>query len=66
MVSDIADDVIVMFKGEIVEAGTKKQVLENPQHPYTKALLDCVPDVEGKKVLKPIDYAWLKKNEVSA
>lgn len=66
VVSDIADDVIVMFKGEIVEAGTKKQVLENPQHPYTKALLDCVPDVEGKKVLKPIDYAWLKKNEVSA
>ena len=66
VVSDIADDVIVMFKGEIVEAGTKKQVLENPQHPYTKALLDCVPDVEGKKVLKPIDYAWLKTNEVSA
>ncbi len=64
VVSDIADDVIVMFKGEIVEAGTKEQVLNNPQHPYTKALLDCVPDVAGKKVLKPIDYAWLKTNEV--
>lgn len=64
VVSDIADDVIVMFKGEIVEAGSKKQVLGNPQHPYTKALLDCVPDVAGKKVLKPIDYAWLKTNEV--
>lgn len=59
VVSDIADDVIVMFRGEIVEAGSKKQVLENPQHPYTKALLACVPDVAGKKVLKPIDYAWL-------
>lgn len=66
VVSDIADDVIVMFKGEIVEAGPKKQVLGNPQHPYTKALLDCVPDVAGKKVLKPIDYAWLNANEVSA
>lgn len=59
VVSDIADDVIVMFRGEIVEAGSKKQVLENPQHPYTKALLACVPDVAGKKALKPIDYAWL-------
>jgi peptide/nickel transport system ATP-binding protein len=65
VVSDIADDVIVMFKGEIVEAGTKKQVLENPQHPYTRALLDCVPDLAGKKILKPIDYAWLKTNEVT-
>jgi peptide/nickel transport system ATP-binding protein len=65
VVSDIADDVIVMFKGQIVEVGTKKQVLENPQHPYTKALLDCVPDLAGKKTLKPIDYAWLKTNEVT-
>ncbi|CAN4273056.1 DppD ABC-type dipeptide/oligopeptide/nickel transport system, ATPase component [Methylophilaceae bacterium] len=60
VVADIADDVIVMFRGEIVETGTKKQVLENPQHPYTKALLACVPDAEGKNQLKPIDYAWLK------
>jgi peptide/nickel transport system ATP-binding protein len=65
VVSDIADDVIVMFKGEIVEAGTKQQVLENPQHPYTQALLNCVPDLEGKKTLKPIDYAWLKTGEVA-
>lgn len=60
VVADIADDVIVMFRGEIVETGTKKQVLEKPQHPYTKALLACVPDAEGKKQLKPIDYACLK------
>jgi ABC-type glutathione transport system ATPase component len=63
VVSDIADDVIVMFRGEIVEAGTKKQVLEKPQHPYTKALLACVPDVAGKKALKPIDYSWLDENK---
>ena len=61
VVADIADDVIVMFRGEIVEAGTKKQVLTKPKHPYTKALLACVPDAEGKKQLKPIDYAWLKE-----
>ena len=65
VVSDIADDVVVMFRGEIVEAGPKEQVLGNPQHPYTKALLDCVPDVAGKKQLKPIDYAWLNHHELS-
>jgi len=59
VVADIADNVVVMFRGEIVESGTKDEVLGNPQHPYTKALLDCVPDAEGKKPLKPIDYAWL-------
>lgn len=61
VVADIADNVVVMFRGEIVESGTKEQVLGNPQHPYTKALLACVPDAEGKKELKPIDYAWLKE-----
>jgi peptide/nickel transport system ATP-binding protein len=59
VVADIADQVVVMFRGEIVEAGSKQQVLNNPQHPYTKALLACVPDAEGKKPLQPIDYAWL-------
>lgn len=59
VVADIADNVVVMFRGQIVESGTRQQVLENPQHPYTKALLACVPDAEGKKTLKPIDYAWL-------
>jgi peptide/nickel transport system ATP-binding protein len=36
-------------------------VLQHPQHPYTRALLDCVPDADGKKPLKPIDYAWLNE-----
>ncbi len=65
VVADIADDVIVMFRGEIVEAGSKQQVLDNPQHPYTKALLACVPDAAGKKQLKPIDYSWLEKDKVA-
>jgi peptide/nickel transport system ATP-binding protein len=62
VVADIADDVIVMFRGEIVETGSRNEVLNNPQHPYTKALLACVPDAEGKKELKPIDYAWLNNS----
>ena len=63
VVADIADDVIVMFRGEIVETGSRKEVLTNPQHPYTKALLACVPDAEGKKQLKPITYDWLDENQ---
>lgn len=64
VVADIADDVVVMFRGQIVETGTKQQVLNNPQHPYTQALLACVPDADGKKLLKPIDYAWLKDEAI--
>ena len=61
VVEDIADDVAVMFQGEIVEQGSVVKVLKNPQHPYTRALLDCVPDAHGRKDLKPIDYVALKE-----
>ena len=60
VVADIADDVVVMFRGEIVEMGPVAQVMGEARHPYTRALLDCIPDAEGKKALKPIDYAWLE------
>jgi peptide/nickel transport system ATP-binding protein len=62
VVADIADDVVVMFRGQVVESGPVSDVLGNPQHPYTRALLDCVPDAEGRKPLKPIDYAWLNES----
>jgi ABC-type dipeptide/oligopeptide/nickel transport system ATPase component len=61
VVEDIADDVAVMYQGEIVEQGTVLNVLKKPKHPYTKALLDCVPDPNGKKDLNPIDYSALKR-----
>ena len=43
VVADMADRVAVMFKGNIVERGTAEEVLLNPQHPYTKKLLNAVP-----------------------
>ncbi len=61
VVADIADDVVVMFRGQIVESGPADEVLGQPRHPYTRALLDCVPDAGGEKPLKPIDYAWLNE-----
>ena len=43
VISKIADEVVVMYKGNIVEQGQTKLVLENPLHPYTKGLLSCRP-----------------------
>ena len=43
IVSDFADDVVVMFRGEIVESGPARQILEKPQHPYTRALIGLYP-----------------------
>lgn len=43
LVADIADKILVMHKGEIIEQGNTKDVLQNPQQPYTKALLACRP-----------------------
>ena len=43
VVADIADRVIVMQTGKIVEAGTADEVLLKPQHPYTRALIDAIP-----------------------
>ena len=43
VVSEIADDVVVMHNGVILERGTVNQVLAHPQHPYTQGLLACRP-----------------------
>ncbi len=46
-VSYLAEQVAVMYLGRIVEKGSVQQVLEQPRHPYTRALLAAVPDIEG-------------------
>jgi peptide/nickel transport system ATP-binding protein len=43
VVAEIADRAVVMYKGEIVEQNTVKNIFRYPQHPYTKALLACRP-----------------------
>ena len=43
VVTELADDVVVMYMGNIVETGTVSDVLRTPSHPYTKALLQSIP-----------------------
>lgn len=43
VVAELADDVAVMYMGNIVESGPADQVLTNPQHPYTRALIASIP-----------------------
>src|SRR5699024_2916187 len=46
VVAEIADRVMVMYAGEVVEISDVESIFENPQHPYTKGLLNSVPDVD--------------------
>ncbi len=43
----VSERIAVMYLGDIVETGPTKQILENPQHPYTQALLSAVPRIDG-------------------
>jgi ABC-type dipeptide/oligopeptide/nickel transport system ATPase component len=62
IIRGLCDRTAVMFRGEIVEYGDTESVLRNPQHPYTKALIACVPKLGSReKRLKTIDYDWLQQ-----
>lgn len=58
VVAQIADEVIVMYKGHIVEKANAKELFENPKHPYTKALINSIPRpgrVKRKSRLDTVD-----------
>jgi peptide/nickel transport system ATP-binding protein len=54
VIADIADRVIVMYKGSIVEQGSVKEIFKNPQHPYTKSLLACRPPLGDRLRRLPV------------
>lgn len=49
LASYIADRIVVMKSGKIIDMGTPEEILKNPSSEYTKRLLDCVPTPEGKR-----------------
>jgi len=46
VIAEIADEVLVMYRGKVVEQGNVLDIYENPQHPYTKGLLNCRPRLD--------------------
>ena len=49
IIRGLADRVAVMYRGQLVETGPVDQVLSHPQHPYTQALIDCIPRLGQKR-----------------
>ncbi len=47
VVSEVADRVVVMYAGQAVESAPTDRLFDNPCHPYTRGLLDCIPAIEG-------------------
>jgi peptide/nickel transport system ATP-binding protein len=64
VVSEIADNIAVMYKGEIVENNSVKEIFSNPRHPYTKGLLACRPILhqKGEKLPTVSDFLEERKS----
>ncbi len=63
VVKEIADQILVMYKGEIVEAAPVHDLFANPQHPYTKGLLACRPDPKYQLKKLPVIADFLNPTE---
>jgi peptide/nickel transport system ATP-binding protein len=65
VVADIADKIIVMYKGKIVEQNTAKNILTNPEHLYTKALLACRPALHKSSERLPVVSDFIQQSAIS-
>jgi peptide/nickel transport system ATP-binding protein len=63
VINEIADELLVMYKGNIVEQGPAKQLFENPQHPYTKGLLACRPAPQRRLKKLPVVADFLNEDQ---
>jgi peptide/nickel transport system ATP-binding protein len=52
VVAEMADDVVVMYLGRVVEEGSVDDIFHNPQHPYTRALLESIPKIDSTPRVK--------------
>jgi len=65
VIAEIADRVVVMYKGKIVEQGNTYEIFSNPQHPYTKGLLACRPPLDLRLQKLPTMSFFMKEDEAS-
>ena len=66
VVSEIADKIAVMYKGEIVETNPAIEIFQNPQHPYTKGLLSCRPIFHKKGERLPVVSDFLETSDYTS
>ena len=62
VIGEIADELLVMYKGNIVEQGPAKELFANPQHPYTKGLLACRPAPQRRLKKLPVVADFLNED----
>ena len=63
VIAELADKVVVMYKGDIVEQGSVWDIFNNPQHPYTKGLLACRPPLDKRYKFLPTVSDFMKTND---
>ena len=63
VIAELADKVVVMYKGKIVEQGPVLEIFSNPQHPYTKGLLACRPPLDVRLKRLPVVSDFMKLND---
>lgn len=63
VIAEISDNVMVMYKGNVVEKGKTIDIFGNPKHPYTRGLLACKPKLDLKLKLLPIVSDFMKIDE---
>ena len=66
VIAELADKVVVMYKGNIVEQGTVWDIFTNPQHPYTKGLLACRPPLDKRYTYLPTVSDFMKEDDKGA
>jgi len=60
VIAEIANEVVVMYKGSIVEQGPVQDIFRNPQHPYTKGLLACRPPLDKQLYRLPVTADFME------
>ncbi|MCW3076499.1 MAG: yliA [Bacteroidetes bacterium] len=63
VIAELADKVVVMYKGKIVEQGPVLQIFSNPQHPYTRSLLACRPPLDKRLVRLPVVSDFMRRGD---
>ena len=64
LIAEIADEIIVMYKGEMIEQGEAHTLLTHPKQPYTKGLIACRPSMQRSLNRLPTMSDFMKKNEI--